>query len=137
MIDGNRVCVVMPAYNAAATLEQTYRAIPDGVADRVIVVDDGSHDDTVGIARSLGLETHVHAQNMGYGGNQKSCYRAALRGDEEIVVMLHPDYQYSPALLPAIASMVASRCHAPSAATNRSTVPGRSPSQRSKASPRP
>ncbi len=108
MIDENRICVVMPAYNAAATLEQTYREIPEGIADRVIVVDDGSHDSTVKIAQGLGLETHVHPRNMGYGGNQKSCYRAALRGDEEIVVMLHPDYQYSPRLLPAIASMVAS-----------------------------
>ncbi len=108
MIHGVGICVVMPAYNAAATLERTYREVPHDIVDRVIVVDDGSQDATVEIAERLGLETLVHARNLGYGGNQKTCYRSALAGDEEIVVMLHPDYQYSPRLVTAIASMIAS-----------------------------
>jgi len=98
----------MPAYNAAATLERTYRDLPSDVVDRVIVVDDGSSDSTADLARALGIETLEHSQNKGYGANQKSCYRRALEGDEEIIVMLHPDYQYSPKLLPALAFMVAS-----------------------------
>lgn len=108
MIHGVGVCVVMPAYNAADTLEKTYLEIPRDVVDRVLVVDDGSQDATVEIARRLGLETHIHPRNMGYGRNQKTCYSAALAGDEGIVIMLHPDYQYSPKLLTAMASMVAS-----------------------------
>ncbi len=107
MIHGARVLVVMPAYNAAATLEKTFREIPRDVVDRVIVVDDGSGDATVEVARGLGIQTLVHARNLGYGGNQKTCYREALRGGEEIVVMLHPDYQYSPRLLTAMASLIA------------------------------
>ena len=107
MIGGQRVCVVLPAYNAERTLEQTVAEIPPDV-DRVLLVDDASHDRTVALARRLGLETHVHAANRGYGGNQKTCYRAALGGAADIVVMLHPDYQYSPRLVLAMASMLAS-----------------------------
>ena len=101
------MCVVLPAYNAAATLERTVAELPEEV-DRVILVDDASRDATVELARRLGLETLVHPRNRGYGGNQKSCYRAALAGPEEIVVLLHPDYQYTPRLVTAMASMLAS-----------------------------
>ena len=107
MILGKRLCVVMPAYNAAATLERTYVELDRAVVDRVLLVDDASADDTVAVARRLGIETHLHAANRGYGGNQKSCYAAALAGPEEIIVMLHPDYQYTPRLVPAMASMIA------------------------------
>lgn len=107
MILGNRVCVVMPAYNAAATLERTFRELDRSVVDRVLLVDDASADETVAVARRLGIETHLHAENRGYGANQKSCYAAALAGPEEIVVMLHPDYQYTPRLVPAMAAMIA------------------------------
>ena len=88
MILGKRVCVVMPAYNAAATLERTWAELDRTVVDRVLLVDDASGDDTVAVARRLGIETHQHPQNRGYGGNQKSCYAAALAGPEEIIVML-------------------------------------------------
>ena len=97
----------MPALNAERTLERTVREIPEGVADELILVDDGSHDRTVELAKSLGVTTIVHPHNRGYGGNQKTCYQAALDAGAEVVVMLHPDYQYSPALVPAMASMVA------------------------------
>jgi len=107
VIGGLRVCVVLPAYNAEKTLERTIAEIPAEV-DRVLLVDDASRDETVELARRLGIETHVHTRNRGYGGNQKSCYRAALAGGEEIVVMLHPDYQYTPKLLLAMGSMIAS-----------------------------
>ena len=107
MLNNLKICVVLPAYNAAATLERTYADIPLDVVDRVIVVDDGSDDATAEIARRLGLETFVHPKNLGYGGNQKTCYKEALRGEEEIVVMLHPDYQYTPKLIPALASLIA------------------------------
>ncbi|WP_216361520.1 glycosyltransferase family 2 protein [Candidatus Chloroploca asiatica] len=89
-----RVVVVMPAYNAARTLERTYHDIPPGVVDHVILVDDVSRDETVEIARQLGIEVVIHIQNRGYGGNQKTCYLEALRDGADIVVMLHPDYQY-------------------------------------------
>jgi len=95
-----KVVVVMPAYNAAKTLEKTYRDIPDGVVDQVILVDDVSQDETVDIARQLGLDVVIHLQNKGYGGNQKTCYIEALRKDAGIVVMLHPDYQYDSRLIP-------------------------------------
>ncbi|MES0093435.1 glycosyltransferase family 2 protein [Mesorhizobium sp. M0030] len=108
MIDGLRVAVIMPAYNASATLEKTYFALPMQLIDDVILTDDLSKDDTVGISRQLGIHTIEHSINKGYGGNQKTCYDAALQRDADIVVMLHPDYQYSPRLVPAIASMVAS-----------------------------
>lgn len=107
MIGGYRVCVVMPAYNAAATLERTWEEIPRDVVDRILVVDDGSSDETAEIARRLGLETFVHPRNLGYGGNQKTCYRKALEGDEDIIIMLHPDYQYSPRLIAPMASLIA------------------------------
>src|SRR6187402_1264484 len=107
MLRGQSVCVVMPAYNAAATLERTFRELDREVVDRVLLVDDASRDATAAVARSLGIETHLHPENRGYGGNQKSCYAAALGGPADIVVMVHPDYQYTPALVPALASMVA------------------------------
>lgn len=107
MVGGLRICVVLPAYNAARTLERTLAEIPPEV-DRVLLVDDASRDETAELARRLGIETIVHPKNRGYGGNQKSCYRAALAGPEEIVVLLHPDYQYTPRLVTAMASMLAS-----------------------------
>lgn len=107
MIEGKRVCVVMPAYNAAQTLEQTCAELPREVVDRVILVDDRSADDTVAVARRLGLHTFLHRRNRGYGGNQKTCYTEALRGGEDIVIMVHPDYQYSPKLVTAMASLIA------------------------------
>lgn len=106
MVEAAGVCVVMPAYNAAPTIERTYREVPREVVDRLIVVDDGSHDETASIARNLGLETLVHAQNRGYGANQKTCYRAALEGPERFIVMLHPDYQYTPKLIPAMVAIL-------------------------------
>lgn len=109
MINGKRVVVVLPAYNASKTLEKTYREIPRDVVDDVILVDDASRDDTVSRARALGIEHLViHEANRGYGGNQKSCYRKALELNADIVVMVHPDYQYTPRLIPALASMIAS-----------------------------
>lgn len=92
----------MPAYNAAKTLHMTYAELPHDVVDLVILVDDGSRDDTIDIARRLGLELFVHNRNYGYGANQKTCYREALRAGADIVVMVHPDYQYDPKLLPKI-----------------------------------
>ena len=98
----------MPAYNAAATLQQTYDELPHDIVDRVILTDDCSADETVALARKLGLHVIVHGHNRGYGGNQKTCYREALAAGAQIVVMVHPDYQYSPKLVTAMASMVAS-----------------------------
>ena len=97
-----KVVVVMPAYNAAETLRMTYAELPQDSVDLVIVVDDGSSDETAAIARELGLELFVHNRNYGYGANQKTCYREALRAGADIVVMVHPDYQYDPTLLPEI-----------------------------------
>lgn len=97
-----KVVVVMPAYNAAKTIERTYADIPAGVVDHIILVDDVSQDETVEIARHLGLEVIVHVQNRGYGGNQKTCYLHALAADADIVVMLHPDYQYDSRLVPEL-----------------------------------
>ena len=97
-----KVVVVMPAYNAAKTLHMTYADLPRDVVDLVIVVDDGSSDETARIARELGLELFIHDRNYGYGANQKTCYREALRAGADIVVMVHPDYQYDPTLLPEI-----------------------------------
>ena len=108
MILNRRVAVVLPAYNAAKTLERTYAEIPKDVVDDVILTDDASADATAELARSLGLYTIKHEHNRGYGGNQKTCYAAALERGADIVVMLHPDYQYTPRLVTAMASMIAS-----------------------------
>jgi glycosyltransferase involved in cell wall biosynthesis len=108
MIGSRRVVVVLPAYHAARTLEQTVAEIPRDVVDDVLLVDDASKDATVEVAQRLGLRTVVHPKNLGYGGNQKTCYTEALRLGADIVVMLHPDYQYSPRLVGAMAQMVAS-----------------------------
>ena len=97
-----KVVVVMPAYNAEKTLRMTYAELPHDVVDLVILVDDGSKDETIKIARELKLEVFVHDRNYGYGANQKTCYREALRAGADIVVMVHPDYQYDPKLLPEI-----------------------------------
>lgn len=97
-----KVVVVMPAYNAAKTLRMTYQELPHDVVDLVILVDDGSKDETIQIARELGLELFVHNRNYGYGANQKTCYREALRAGADIIVMVHPDYQYDPTLLPQV-----------------------------------
>src|SRR5580658_10002281 len=107
MIHGKRVFVVMPAYNASETLEQTYSEVPKDLVDEVILVDDASRDNTADVARKLGITTIIHPQNRGYGGNQKTCYRAAIEHGADVVVMLHPDYQYTPKLLTAMASLVA------------------------------
>jgi glycosyltransferase involved in cell wall biosynthesis len=97
---GKRVVVVMPAYNAAKTLERTYRDIPHDIVAKIILVDDVSKDDTVAVARHLGLDVIIHRQNLGYGGNQKTCYDAALEAGADAVVMLHPDYQYDATRIP-------------------------------------
>src|SRR5579864_4843385 len=98
----SKIVVVMPAYNAAKTLRMTYAELPQNLVDLVILVDDGSSDETIRIARELRLEVFVHNRNYGYGANQKTCYREALRAGADIVVMVHPDYQYDPTLLPQI-----------------------------------
>jgi len=106
LFHGKRIVVVMPAYNAARTIEKTYREIPLDLVDDVVVTDDASHDDTVEIAARLGLRTLVHEVNRGYGANQKTCYAEALRLGADVVVMLHPDYQYTPRLIPAMIAMM-------------------------------
>jgi glycosyltransferase involved in cell wall biosynthesis len=110
MLKGQKIVVVMPAYNAARTLKRTYdEVMAQGIVDLVIVVDDASRDETVTIARTLErTQVEVHPQNRGYGANQKTCYRLALAAGADIIVMIHPDYQYTPAILPAMASLVAS-----------------------------
>jgi len=107
MINGKRVVVVMPAYNAEKTLEQTYREVPLDIVDEVILTDDSSKDSTATLAAELGITVYKHQFNRGYGGNQKTCYRNALARGADIVVMLHPDYQYTPLLLTAMISMIA------------------------------
>jgi len=107
MINGKKLVVILPAYNAAKTLEMTWKEIPFDYVDDVVLVDDASRDNTVEEANRLGIRTIVHTDNLGYGGNQKTCYRAALALGADIVVMLHPDYQYTPRLIVAIASMIA------------------------------
>jgi len=102
-----RVVIVMPAYNAARTLERTYADIPHDLVHRIILVDDVSHDETVEIAGQLGLDVIIHSQNRGYGGNQKTCYDAALEAGADIVVMLHPDYQYDATRIPALIAPIA------------------------------
>jgi glycosyltransferase involved in cell wall biosynthesis len=107
MLNKKKIIVVFPAFNAAKTLEQTYREIPLDIVDDVLLVDDGSADGTVSLARSLGIDTILHDRNYGYGRNQKSCYREALRRNADIIIMVHPDYQYTPKLITAMASMIA------------------------------
>lgn len=107
MLNEKRVVVVLPAYNAEATLLSTYNEIPMNIVDDVILVDDQSTDQTAQLARQLGIFTIVHPENRGYGGNQKTCYQAALDRGADIVVMVHPDYQYTPKLITAMASMIA------------------------------
>ena len=113
MIHGKKVIVVMPAYNAAKTLRRTYdEVLEQGIVDQVVVVDDASRDDTVAVARELpGARVVVHEKNLGYGGNQKTCYRTALAAGADIVIMIHPDYQYTPKLIPAMASIIANGIH--------------------------
>jgi glycosyltransferase involved in cell wall biosynthesis len=108
MILGKKLIVVMPAYHAEKTLRQTFEELPHEYIDEVILVDDASSDRTAAIARELGIHTIIHTENRGYGGNQKTCYREALRMGADIVVMVHPDYQYSPRLVTAMASMIMS-----------------------------
>jgi glycosyltransferase involved in cell wall biosynthesis len=110
MLSGQKIVVVMPAYNAARTLRKTYdEVMAQGIVDLVIVVDDASHDETANIARTLEhVQVEVHPWNRGYGGNQKTCYQLALAALADIIIMIHPDYQYTPALIPAMASLVAS-----------------------------
>ena len=109
MIHGQKVVVVLPAYNAAATLAQTIAEIDRSIVDEIILVDDASSDDTVAIAQTLSIHhIRVHPQNRGYGGNQKTCYQTALDTGADIIIMLHPDYQYTPKLLPVMAHMIAS-----------------------------
>jgi len=108
MILGKRLVVIMPAYNAEKTLRQTYGELPHEYVDEVILVDDASGDETSRVAQELGIKTIIHPENKGYGGNQKTCYREALSHGADIVVMVHPDYQYSPRLVSAMASMIAS-----------------------------
>jgi len=108
MYNGNKVIVIMPAYNAAATLKKTYdEVMGQDIVDLVIVVDDASRDETVSIARTLPRAVvHAHSENRGYGANQKTCYRLALENGGDIIIMVHPDYQYTPKLIPAMASMI-------------------------------
>ncbi len=108
MIGDKRICIVMPAYNADRTVRRTVAEIDRTIADDLILVDDKSQDDTVRVARELDLHVVEHERNRGYGGNQKTCYAEALRRGADVVVMLHPDYQYSPRLLPAMAAMITS-----------------------------
>jgi len=110
MLNGQKIVVVMPAYNAARTLRQTYdEVMAHGIVDLVIVVDDASQDETVAVARTLGrVQVEVHPVNRGYGANQKTCYRLALAADGNIIIMIHPDYQYTPQLIPTMATLVGS-----------------------------
>jgi glycosyltransferase involved in cell wall biosynthesis len=108
MINNKKLVIVLPAYNAALTLRQTYDEIPFDIVDEVVLVDDASKDATIDVARELGIKHVVrHEQNKGYGGNQKSCYNKALELGADIVIMLHPDYQYTPKLIPAMAHIIA------------------------------
>jgi glycosyltransferase involved in cell wall biosynthesis len=108
MLNGKKICVVLPAYNAASTLEQTYNEIPFDIVDEIVLVDDASSDKTTEKAKELGISNIIrHEQNRGYGGNQKSCYAKALELGADIIIMLHPDYQYTPKLIHSIASIIA------------------------------
>ncbi|OGQ23003.1 MAG: glycosyl transferase family 2 [Deltaproteobacteria bacterium RIFCSPLOWO2_02_FULL_44_10] len=108
MLLGKKIVVVMPAYNAEQTLKRTYEEIPIGFVDEILVVDDASTDRTVLSAENLSIPVFRHPANKGYGGNQKTCYRLALQKGADIIIMLHPDYQYSPQLIPAMAAMLVS-----------------------------
>ena len=108
VLNGKRVVVVLPAYNAAKTLERTLSEVPPGIVDAFLLVDDASQDDTIEVARRLGIPYFVHPKNRGYGANQKTCYTEALKRGADIVIMLHPDYQYTPRLIGAMAWLVAS-----------------------------
>jgi glycosyltransferase involved in cell wall biosynthesis len=108
VIRGKKVVVVMPAYNAGKTLRATCAEVPMDIVDEIILVDDASRDETVEVAKELGLKTIVHPSNRGYGGNQKSCYKTALEAGADIVIMLHPDYQYTPKLVSAMAYILES-----------------------------
>lgn len=107
MLNGKKIVVIMPAYNAEKTLEQTYNDIYHDIVDEIILTDDNSHDNTKDLSKELNITTILHEKNQGYGANQKSCYIAALKAGADIVIMLHPDYQYTPKLIPAMASMMA------------------------------
>lgn len=107
MINNKKITIVMPAYNAQATLKETYDNIPKDVVDDIILVDDNSSDKTVEIAQSLGIKVIKHEKNLGYGANQKTCYKEALNQNADIIIMLHPDFQYDPRLIPSLASMIA------------------------------
>ncbi len=108
MLNGKKIVIVLPAFNAEKTLRQTYAELPHEYIDVVILVDDASRDRTAAIAHELGINTIIHLKNSGYGANQKTCYAAALNAGADIVVMVHPDYQYSPRLVTAMASMITS-----------------------------
>ena len=108
MLHGKKIVVVMPAYRAEKTLEACFGAIPRDVVDVVLLVDDASDDATLAVARRLGIVAHRHPENRGYGANQKTCYRLALTAGADIIIMIHPDYQYTPLLIPAMAALVAS-----------------------------
>lgn len=108
MINGEKIFVVLPAYNAERTLKNTVDEIPRDIVDNIILVDDASSDHTVKLAEKMNLKTIVHSDNKGYGGNQKTCYKEALKAGADIVIMLHPDYQYSPKLIAPMAYLVAS-----------------------------
>ena len=111
MINGKKVVVVMPAYRAAKTVERTWRALPHAIVGHVLLVGDASGDETAAVAGALGIEVHVHPENRGYGGNQKTCYAQALARGADIVVMVHPDYQYDPRLVTAMAAMIESEIY--------------------------
>jgi glycosyltransferase involved in cell wall biosynthesis len=106
MINGRKVVVVMPAYNAARTLKKTFNDIPHAIVDEIILTDDGSSDETVAISRELGIKTFIHEKNLGYGANQKTCYSETLKAGGDIIIMLHPDYQYNPRLITAMSSLI-------------------------------
>ncbi len=107
MLNGRRIMVIFPAFNAEKTLLMTYEEIPRDIVDHILLVDDGSRDRTVSLARKLNIETFLHDRNYGYGRNQKTCYQEALNRGADIIVMVHPDYQYTPRLITAMASMIA------------------------------
>ena len=112
MLKDRKIVVVFPAYNAAKTLADTYNEIPIDIVDEVLLVDDASQDNTVGVAKELGIRNIIsHAKNTGYGGNQKSCYKAALELGADIVIMVHPDYQYTPKLIPSMAYLIANEVY--------------------------